>query len=277
MPRPLATSRTGIEPCPFLFPDVAFRYGLIQRTCWLAGAPGLWVSCSWDHRSHGHVCFLCALDQLKGRHQACQQPAGRPGEASPMGEAAHSFHSSADLGRGSTWTSLVPPGTAPQPNSRSCARVFLLSPSPVWALLPTLYMGSKDGRSGWGVVPETDRNLPPNPQPLLPRPRSPHSSQLRRVTHEQGHDSHRANPPLQAQRLRDHRAEGMVTSHRPWVSRQAPQPPPWLGSGLPPQNTCPGDGLPCLPMVPAWRIHVTKAAPKPLMCQGLGYLPWTQR
>lgn len=35
---PLVIGRAGIRLCPFS-PDVAFRYGLVQGTCWLAGGP----------------------------------------------------------------------------------------------------------------------------------------------------------------------------------------------------------------------------------------------
>ena len=50
-------ARAGIKLCQFLFPDVAFRCGLIQVRHWLAGAPWLWISWSQGPVLYGMSAF----------------------------------------------------------------------------------------------------------------------------------------------------------------------------------------------------------------------------
>lgn len=172
MPRPLATSRTGIEPCPFLFPDVAFRYGLIQRTCWLAGAPGLWVSCSWDHRSHGHVCFLCTLDQLKGTKPASSQLGGRgkPAQWEKLHTASTAVQTWGEAAPGPRWFPQAQPHSlthAPAQGSSSSAH------PQSGPCCPHCTWGAKTGGVGRGWSQKLTGTCPPTPSHFSPGPDLP--------------------------------------------------------------------------------------------------------
>ena len=152
VPWPLATGRAGIRLSPF-FPNVAFRYGLVQGTCRLAGPTALGLLALGPQSLWACVCFPgpAGWDGVKdsslgGVLALSQGTVGTSGWCPGLGRGS--------IGTGlprSPWPPTVyfdladPLEHSPVPSSPPAQPVP--SPPPL-ALWPHVYTGSKTGRQG---------------------------------------------------------------------------------------------------------------------------------